>query len=251
MKFSICFCYRNREEHLNIAIPKIKEYLTRKGIDHELIVVEQNDNKKFRRANLLNEGARFATGDVLVFHDIDHIPIIGDYWDGETSIYLPIRRTEFKKNDLTTRPVEDIPSGYRHFSTKVDEDYYGGVITFTKEAFYKINGFNPLFVGWGFEDADLRERVAYHKMNTKRSNNGLFFALEHPDSGVGQGDPDLQNNVRIWSQCHNYLDKGVMNQPSKVEEITPKHSLVDKWILATDFDEPPPMANTITFSSLD
>lgn len=250
MKYSFCFCYRDREEHLGIVVPRIQEYATTKGLEHEIIVVEQNDTKPFRRGNLLNEAARFATGDILVLHDIDHYPIEGDYWDGASQVYLPIRRVEFRNNDLTPRLLEDIPSGYRHFSKSVDEDYFGGVSTFQRKAFFAINGFNPLFIGWGFEDADLRERIAHGQLTVKRSDNGFFCALNHPDSAPNPNDPALQRNMGLWHDGQKFVTLGVKNQPSKTEEIIPKHPLVTRWILATDFDPPTPQANKIVMSNL-
>ena len=39
------------------------------------------------------------------------------------------------------------------------EHYFGGVTSFTKAMFVKINGFSNQFWGWGREDDNLRHRV--------------------------------------------------------------------------------------------
>lgn len=236
MKKSFIFCYRNRETHLNITIPRIRElYPTA-----EIIVVEQNDDKKFRRANLLNEGAKSATGDVLIFHDIDYYPTDGvNYYDGVSDMYLPVKYVEFVYNELVPKPLHKVPGGYRHFKDGVDDNFFGAIEVFTKDAFFAINGFSPLYVGWGFEDADLRERVQYYGLKTGRSRTNKFLALDHPDSGPAHHDQDFINNINRSQQWSRYLDKGVSSQPATVENVKPKHGDVDTWLLATEFDGPP------------
>jgi hypothetical protein len=236
MEFSFIFCYRNRETHLNITIPRIRQLYP----NSEIIVVEQNDTKKFRRANLLNVGANAATNEVIVLHDIDYYPTDGlEYWDGESSVFLPVRFVEFVYNDLTPKPLSEVPGGYRHFKDGVDANFHGGVTTFKRADFLRINGFSPLYVGWGFEDADLRERIAHGQLIGKRSLTNKFLALDHPDSGPAPHDADFAKNIQMAQQWQLYADKGVTNQPNKLELVTPKHSDVDQWILATEFDGPP------------
>jgi glycosyl transferase family 7 (putative galactosyltransferase) len=232
-KYSFIFCYRNRETHLNIVVPRIRTLY----LDAEIIIVEQNDTKKFRRANLLNEGAKSASGDILVVHDIDYYPHDAvEYYDDRSDVFLPVRRVVFCYNDLTPKPLEEVPGGYRHFKVGVDADFFGGVTTFTKDAFFAINGFSPLYVGWGFEDADLRERIKHYRLSVQRSANNMFSALDHPDSGPTFQDQDFINNIHMSQQWARHLDIGVKNQPSHIENITPKHPMVDKWLLASEFD---------------
>lgn len=234
MKHSIVICYRDRLEHLKITVPRIKEVL--KDKEHEIIVIEQDDDKKFRRANTLNEGAKLATGDIIILHDVDYYPVNVLYHDEVHDVYLPVRRVEFTQNDLTARPEEEIPSGYRHFKTSVDDDFFGGVISFKKEAFFRCGGFSPLFIGWGFEDADLRQRIAINHLTVKRANDSLFYALAHSDSGPSANDPDFRNNMRLFSNWKNYTMFGARSQLCHKEEITPLVEGVDKWVKVREFD---------------
>ena len=241
MRYSFCFCYRNREAHMNIVLPRIQAYM---AIDCEFIVVEQNDDKKFRRGNLLNEAVKAASGDIVVLHDIDFYPVEGAYWDGESDIYRPVTEVVFTKNDLTDRPIEDIPRGFFNIDpvtvrTNTNPHYYGGVITFKKELFYKIGGYNPYYVGWGHEDDDLGFRIAHYNLTDYKSKDGLFYLLEHPDSTPPKKDPDYINNYRLSFKHKEYLHMGITNQKSQIEEVKTKHPLVNKWILATGFDEAP------------
>ena len=55
-KLGIIVPYRNRYKQLVLFKRKITEYMTNRGIDYELIVVEQDDAKLFNRGMLLNIG---------------------------------------------------------------------------------------------------------------------------------------------------------------------------------------------------
>jgi hypothetical protein len=233
MKKSFIFCYRDRETHLNITIPRIRELYP----DCEIIVVEQNDNEKFRRANLFNIGAQKATGDLLIFHDIDYYPVDVLYYEGDTDVYLPVRRATFTYNDLTPKPLEEVPGGYRHFREAVDDDFFGAVEVFKRDAFFKINGFSTKFVGWGFEDADLRNRIAAHELSVQRGS-GQFLALDHPDSGPSQDDQDFRSNIQLAYQFNpNYTD-GVSTEEADIEEVITHHADVDHWYHVTNFNRP-------------
>lgn len=256
MKYSFIICYRDRAEHLKKTVLRLQEAFSAYATDHdyEIIVVEQNDNLKFRRANLLNEGAKVANGDVLIFHDVDYYPEYVNYWEPGCDVFLPVKRVEFVNMDLSPRDTKDIPGGYRHFKDSVDANFFGGVTAFTKDAFFKINGFSPLFVGWGFEDADLRERIAFHKLSVKRSADNLFYALPHPDSGPSMEDPDFRRNIELSSQYTFYLAHGVSNQPSQVTVgVNPLFPGVDVWVCASEFDPPRPASHIIasTFDFVD
>jgi N-terminal domain of galactosyltransferase/N-terminal region of glycosyl transferase group 7 len=257
MKYSFIFSYRDRQDHIRVTMPRIEEVARHQGLDFEIIVVEQADDKKFRRANLLNEGAKYATGDILVFHDIDYYPSSLDqqYYDGVSDVFLPVRRVEFMNNDLTPRDPNDVPRGYRHFKISVDENFFGAVSVFTRDAFFKINGFSPLFVGWGVEDADLRARVYHYGLSVKRSDDNLFYALNHVDSGPEHNDPDFIRNMHLEHVWQQHLDKGVTNQPSTSQEggcfFSEGWAQNVRWIQATDFDPPVVGSQTIVASSFD
>lgn len=241
MKFSIIIPFRDRFSHLGITVPRIREVL--QDVDHEIIIVEQNDKKKFRRANLLNEGARIATGDLLAFHDVDYYPDTVQYYDfnNPTDVFLPVNRVTFVYNDLATKPLDQVPKGYRHFCDGVDIDFFGGVEVFRRDAFFKINGFSPDFIGWGFEDADLRERIFAYNLSVARASNNHFLALDHIDSGPAMTDMDFRGNAMKLETWRNNLSRGINNcHPATISIDTDMQHLhnVDKWVKATGFDMP-------------
>lgn len=118
----------------------MKDYL--KGIEYEIFIIEQSDNKPFNRGKLLNVGYKHAveTGcDYFVFHDVDMLPEDVDYSYSEKPLHLA---THLQEHDYETTFF----------------DYFGGVTMFTKEDFKTINGFSNEYWGWGFEDDDLLVR---------------------------------------------------------------------------------------------
>ncbi|CAB4036475.1 beta-1,4-N-acetylgalactosaminyltransferase bre-4-like [Paramuricea clavata] len=64
----------------------------------------------------------------------------------------------------------------RHLSVAVDKFGYrlpyfticGGVVSFTKEQFEKINGYSNVYWGWGGEDDDLYQRIRAAKYTLSR-----------------------------------------------------------------------------------
>lgn len=230
MKLSIIICYRNREEHLIRLIPSLKEALI--GQDFEIIVAEQNDTFPFKRGNLLNEGAKASSGDILVLHDVDYVPSKSvKYWKNDADVFRPVSKVNFILMDNTDRSEEDIPSGYRTFKDKIDDDFFGGVLSINRDAFFQINGYNSLYDGWGLEDADLRERINLHDL-TVMNGDGIFSALPHADSFPGIGDENFKNNQVIFNEWMKHLGFGVNTTFCTSTENADKAKKynIDKWI---------------------
>jgi hypothetical protein len=243
MKYSFVFCYRDREAHLKITCKELSNFLRSQHMNVEFIIAEQADRNKFRRGNLLNEGARIATGDILVLHDIDYLPsgiYHRTYYDEDLmpDIFLPISKVEFLNNDFTYKKIEDIPSGYRHFKDGVDENFFGGIEVFKRDIFFHINGFPANMIGWGEEDRALRERIIFYGYTAMRGSS-KFYALEHKDNGPPLTDPDFINNIKMANNWKSYLNNGINTKRATVKEIEcPYPELeIDKWIQCTNFEE--------------
>lgn len=240
MKYSIIFPYRNRLEHLRKTVPYVKIHLENQNIENEIIIIEQDNNESFRRAGTLNAGAKLATGDLLIFHDIDYIPSgTVSYYDGISDVYLPIKRVEFLNNDMTRRPIEDVPSGYAHFNISVDDTFFGAVLSMKKEAFFRIDGYSPLFKNWGFEDEFLRKKIYHYGLTVNRTGlSGLFYALEHKNSEPPMNDPDYLNNQQINLKWMDYLRYGISCQLNKNDIIKPPvlSDIIDVWCKTDCFD---------------
>jgi len=110
-KYSIIIPYRNREAHLELLLPRLQEVF--KDKEYEIIVSEQNDNDSFNLSNTQNIGAQYATGNIIVLHQVDYYPTEDVSYDIQDQPVLPARRGIFVSNDLTKRDYNDIPTGYR------------------------------------------------------------------------------------------------------------------------------------------
>jgi hypothetical protein len=147
-KLGIIVPYRDRYEHLQSFKKVIIPYLNERGIDFELIVIEQDDGKAFNRGKLLNVGfiyAKKSKCDYVVFHDVDMVPIDVDYSYSEVPIQMA---TDFTGE--TERVVFD--------------EYFGGVTMFPVTMFEHINGYSNDYWGWGYEDTDLLYRCKINEI---------------------------------------------------------------------------------------
>jgi len=141
-KLGVIVPYRNRYEQLQIFKARISEYLEKKGIPFELIIVEQDDAKLFNRGMLLNIGFKYAKKmgcRYVVFHDVDLIPYDADYSYSEYPVHL-------------AKNVFESETGKKKESF---DQYFGGVTIFPEREFRRINGYSNKYWGWGFEDDDL------------------------------------------------------------------------------------------------
>jgi len=82
-KLGIVVPYRDREEQLSRFKKHLTAFLKRTlTVPFTIIVVEQSDRKEFNRGKLLNIGfeeAKKQKCTYVIFHDVDMIPIKGDY----------------------------------------------------------------------------------------------------------------------------------------------------------------------------
>ena len=118
----------------------------RKNEFHIYIIEQSNDNRKFNRGKLLNIGFDIACKNGcknFIFHDVDLIPS-NDLID-----------TYYTDPD-TTGPIH-IAKVWNRYS--LNEDYFGGIVSFSETQFRSINGFPNNYWGWGGEDDEMKRRV--------------------------------------------------------------------------------------------
>jgi len=218
-KLGVIVPYRNRPEQLKIFREYISEYLYKKGIHHEIIIVEQLDDRPFNRGMLLNWGfrkAEWANCTYVVFHDIDLLPINIDYAKSEYPIQLV--------TEIETDGTEDEQLFY---------DYFGGVTLFNMEDFKEINGYSNDYWGWGFEDDDLFRRCIEKGIKTDFKK-----FIQKRQSGVGLRFNGHSSLVALPNSVKNFNNYSIIGSFT-VDNITPK--------LEEEFDE----LTVFSFSSPD
>ena len=161
-KLGICIPYRNRKEHLEKLVPHLSEYLTKQGIEHKFYVGHQVDDKLFNRGAMKNIAAQYAFNDgcdYIAWHDVDMLTF-GEHGQINADYSYP----------------EDVPV---HIATKLSkysyglgyDQYFGGVVLFTKEQAENINGYSNDYWDWGQEDDDLFWRCYFEGYTTGNVTN--------------------------------------------------------------------------------
>ena len=141
MKLGVCVPYRNREEHLNMFVPRVGKHLKEQGIEFQMYFAHQVDDKLFNRGATKNIAAKHAFEDgcdYVVWHDIDMIPEKGvDYsYPKDNPIHIATN-------------ISQMEYGLKY------HEYFGGAVLFTKEQVEATNGYSNDYWDWGMEDDDL------------------------------------------------------------------------------------------------
>lgn len=230
-KYSIIISYRDRKKHLEILLPRLQELFCNES--YEIIVAEQDDKDKFQKNSLYNLAVLKSTGNILVFHDVDYYPSdnVSYYTTIDKPLY-PVQQVIFLGEDNQPRDINDIPGGYRNFMNNVG-DHSGGVFVLSKELFYKINGFNPYYKGWGKEDDDTRDRLRLLGYTWERNKDGLFYALYHEHNCPKDDDIDYIKNHILLSQIKDNLHIGYKNVTADIEEFKAEENF--RWLKIKNF----------------
>lgn len=174
-KLGVCVPYRNREEHLNLFLPNIVEYLTRNFINFEIFFTHQVDQHPLNRGALKNIAAKYAfeSGcDYVAFHDIDMIPKNADYSYVEVPTHLATNvKIDFDKYSY--------------------DEFFGGVVLMNKQHVLLTNGYSNEYWGWGAEDDDLKFRCKKDNLtngNIPFRKPGEYVTLHHAEHGFNNLD---------------------------------------------------------------
>lgn len=100
---------------------------------------------------------------VFIFHDVDLLPAdnLGEYYTQVPKSPLHIARVWNRYNN--------------------NAKYFGGIVSFNKADFEKINGYPNTFWGWGGEDDELYKRVRKCQLPIVAPKTGDISDLEEMD----------------------------------------------------------------------
>jgi len=165
--------YRNRESHLNKFVPHMNNFLKNNlKNNYKIVIVEQNNDKPFNRAKLLNVGfiENKQENNYFCFHDIDMLPTDNNcdysFVDGVCKLSYFVSQFNF-----IPRPDNEL----------------GGVTLINNENFIKVNGYSNEYWGWGVEDEDFAYRCKIKNIQFL-IRKGKYFSLFHKPNGDTYGD---------------------------------------------------------------
>lgn len=181
------------------------EYLPA-GSQYKHIINTVDISEPIHKTANYNEGAKIAKNDILVFIDLDIIvdtkKLISEIKElldkGQLGVHIGYTGTSLymtQKGEEDFLKNYDIESLFTKWKNKYKlamgvqtEDFtcmninsVGGCLVMSREAFYNINGFNPNYRGWGYEDNEVVIRAHNLKQNVTKSNDpdNILYHLPH------------------------------------------------------------------------
>ena len=158
---------KKREKQKNHFI-KIMTELFKDLCELDILIIEQSqDGMKFNIGKTKNIGydvIKNKNYDHLIFSDIDIIPdsdLIHHYLDVNTVTALGVRGSRYTDYTVNTQKI-----------------FMGSVFGIKSEIYKRINGFPSNFVGWGYEDEALSNRLKYEEQKIEVPDRGTIIDLE-------------------------------------------------------------------------
>jgi len=174
----------------------------------------QNDSL-FRKSLSFNGAAKIATGRVLAFWDVDVIidPVFieesyNKILSNEADHVYPFNGTfiDVQKMTIPILKNKEFSKLYEMWLSKHDSlDFAsnqspGGCNLISKDAFWKINGYDDRFIGWGFEDTDFYERSKKaNKLIRIENEQAICWHMNH-DNAIRMENPYFYQNMQIYNE---------------------------------------------------
>lgn len=205
-KLGICIPYRDRRNHLEELVDKLGKILTKKGINHKFYVGHQVDEKLFNRGAMKNIAAQYAFNDgcdYIAWHDVDMIP------DENVDYSYP-----------ENNPIHIATQLSKYNYAMSYDQYFGGVILFTKEQVERTNGYSNDYWDWGQEDDDLFWRCYYEGYTTGEVVNEYQDKTYADFNGI-DSHIELPTNREVSSCLHNDHTISILFNAEQQQEKVP------------------------------
>ncbi len=190
--------FQNRKQQLEKFLDHYKNF---KNTD--IYIIEQsNDKKKFNRGALLNAGYIIAKNnnyDMYIFHDVDLISPIELNNLYNVKYNLPIHIASLWKEKYNFK------------------SFLGGIMSFPKEIYEKINGYPNNFFGWGGEDDAVYNRLAINDIYIMKPEGTVEIReLEHQNTSTIQSLFNENKKNNILSDLKNWEKDGLNSLKFKI-----------------------------------
>ena len=178
MKTIIIIPYRNRQNHLKFFLENSWPKLKSLNPNIEILIVEQEEGKKFNRGKTLNIGFDYYNNqnNYYITQDVDVNPILDEIFD--------LYNKEVNDNEI--------------LAIYSDENTLGGICKIKGSTLKTINGFPNDFWGWGCEDKDLLNRALFYNIKIERV---LGFYLKDRDKYL---NIHLDEHIREPNEKHRF-----------------------------------------------
>ena len=202
----------NRREMLNISLaswlenPSISEIVITDWssrdnlgrlhmIDSRITIVRVENQQYFHKTKALNLALKEVESDVILQMDVDYI--LNPYYDLISDLEVDV--DEFVVGDGWTGTIDQGPSWDFFAPTN-------GFLCVHKEALNNIGGYNEELQGWGYEDADIQNRLWSIGLKRKilyLTKKQYLYHNPHP----------------ITKRVENYFNKDMVNSHQVNESI--------------------------------
>lgn len=220
------------------------------------IIVQESSDETFNKCKLYNEGVERASYDSLCFLDSDvfvsyesltksieaikeDITTVAIGYNG-TALYLSYPAKASLQKTFTYSDLNNIiPPGYKPKLLDKNNMFevsntraVGGCLLMDKACFKDINGFNPRFTGWGYEDNEIIIRS--HKLGKKvvciNTNRPYLFHLPHMD----ESSVSNQHEDRTHQKNENHN----LEEFKKIREMSPAElvNYIKSWQVPAEKD---------------
>jgi predicted glycosyltransferase involved in capsule biosynthesis len=170
MKIAVVIPYRYENAERHRAFSWVFDRWTgwKSALDLEITVSDSDPSKPFNRAEARNNGVRESEGGILVLCDAD---TFGPYGSIRRAIsmcsmqpwVLPYNVYYNLAQDATELVLSKPPAVFTMPSTFSTDhrilDSVGGMQILTRAQWWRTNGHDERFVGWGYEDNDFANRA--------------------------------------------------------------------------------------------
>ncbi|KAI0987624.1 hypothetical protein GJ496_011607 [Pomphorhynchus laevis] len=187
---------KGRIRQLKLYLSRIHPFLQQQNIPYVIITVNQTGKEPFNRGVLFNVGVLHipSTINCFILSDVDLIP---DRYDNM-----------FTCNELHPKHMSPAVS---KFDYKLPyEEIFGGIVAFTREQFYRINGFSTRYWGWGGEDDDLFKRTIKYFKNIYRVPLDIG-RITHMNHYINESGDINNDRYKLLKDVYDYSKDGLNN----------------------------------------
>ena len=208
--------YQSRDKQLALFIEYYHSFLP----NLDIYVIEQSeDGKKFNKGAILNAGFKIINKiksyDMYIFHDVDLIspPELKNIYSYKSDIPIHIASMWKEKYNFM--------------------DFFGGIISYNKNSYEKINGFPNKFFGWGGEDDATYNRLVINNVPIyKLKSSKIIEIKEISHKGTSEFEELTNKNKKfnILNDLKNWKNDGLNTLKYKIlDETTIGYKNVKKY----------------------